>query len=179
LYQQLTPPQGTPPVVYIPGYVYGPYGPYDPSMYFGSSYGNLGSAPPATPPRYAQGYLRLESSPGRAQVFVDGAYVGLIDDFGISGRALVLDEGVHRVELRAPGYGTAGFDVNVAANQTIRYRGELQPVSGGPRAAAFTPAPPAPLKPTYMIPNCYAGDKPPSRTLPKGCELSKMVVRKP
>jgi hypothetical protein len=125
--------------------------------------------------RFAEGALRFESSPGSAQVFVDGVYKGVLDDFGMSGRALQLPVGAHRVELQAPGYATLSFDISISSNQTTRYRGDLQRLSpSGPSVArAVVP------KTTYMIPNCYAGDRPPVRPLRRGCDMSKMVVHKP
>jgi len=178
LYQQLTPPVPTPPVVYpVPGYVYGPFG-YSPFNFGPYSYPAEAPAKPAVIPPIAKGGLRLESSPRSAQVFVDGLYIGLVDDFGLSGRELDLDEGRHRVELRADGYTTLGFDVRITANQTTRYRGDLQKLSAPP--AAVVPAPlPIPPKTMYIIPNCYAGDRPPSRALPRGCDIAKLIVRKP
>jgi hypothetical protein len=183
LYQQLTPP-ATPTVIYpVPGYVYGPFPYYSPygaySMPDGS--GNLfHKVPPEKVPGTfsAKGALRLESSPGSAQVFVDGLYVGVVEDFGLSGRALDLDEGAHRVELRAAGYAVVNVDVRIAARQTTRYRGDLQRLSPAP-AASVPPAPPAVPRTTYVIPNCYAGDRPPSHVLRSGCDIAKMIVRKP
>jgi hypothetical protein len=173
LYQQLTPPMAlpTPHVAY-------PFG-YGPFMYVGSPYMAAGSNAPAQAVtlKIPQGGLRFETSPGLAQVYIDGTYLGLVDDFGMSGRAIDLDEGSHRVELRAAGYATLSFDVNIAANRTTRYRGDLQRLSAPPPPSApAVAAPPMPRKPTYMIPNCYAGDRPPSRALPRGCDIKLMQV---
>lgn len=186
LYQHPTP---VPPIIYAPGYIYGPYSVYSPygpypsfgaSMYTGAGYA-FGSPTPPTPlAMIARGGLRFESSPGSAEVYVDGAYVGAVEDFGQSGRALDLDEGTHRVELRAAGYATLSFDVRIAANQTARYRGDLLKLSPlAALAAAPVAAPPAAPRATYIIPNCYVGDRPPSRALPSGCDLSKMRILKP
>jgi hypothetical protein len=180
LYHQLTPPP-SPPTGVIPSVVYGFYGPYAPWGYMGSGYTNTWPVPVDHPAQFAsipQGTLWFESSPRDAQVYVDGAYVGVISDFGIYGRALVLDQGLHRVDLRAPGYAPVSFDIQIVANQTTRYRGDLQPIGPPVPTPASAPGPPAPRKPTYMIPNCYAGDRPPTRALPRGCDLSKMVVKK-
>jgi hypothetical protein len=182
LYRQLTPPV-TPPAVYAPAVVYGPfssYSPYGPYGPYGYPYASAPQQPaPAIPvPTFARGGLRLDSSPESAQVYVDGFYVGVVEDFGISGRALDLGEGAHRVELRAAGYATLGFDVRIAANETTRYRGDLQKLSASPAVSAPAALPAIP-RTTYLIPNCYAGDRPPSRALPPGCDLAKMIVRKP
>ena len=161
-----TPP---PPPVYNPGFYYGP------SVFVPSGYGPFLPPPMMPIPPPPQGGLRLETSPGSAEVYVDGAYVGLVEDFGISGRALDIIVGRHRVELRAAGYATLAFDVNIAANQITRYRGDLQRLNqDAPQArVALTP------KPTYVIPNCYAGDRPPTSPLPRGCSIAQMRVRQP
>ena len=160
LYRQITPQRFPPPVFGVPGYGYG-YG-YTPGE----------SAPSVVAP-VARGALRLETTPGSAQVYVDGYYVGLADDFGISGRALDLEAGPHRIELRAAGYATLAFSVNIVANQTTRYRGDLQRIA----ASAPPPAAPAAPKTTYVIPNCYAGDRPPVRPLPAGCDIKLLRSR--
>jgi hypothetical protein len=136
----------------------------------------------------AQGGLKFEtSSSGSAQVFVDGNYVGIVDDFGLRGRPLDLTVGPHHVELRATGYVTVTFDVNIAANQVSRYRGDLQPLTApalmpsgpsgtsgpsGPSAANVASAP----QKFYVIPNCYAGNRPPTQPLPRGCAIAQMRV---
>src|SRR5260221_5742038 len=154
LYQHLTPP----PPVMIPTVVYAFV--YGPSMNVGSTYfvGTRMVSTPAVPPalRIAQGGLRFESSPGSAQVYVDGRYVGVIDDFGLSGRALDLDEGVHRVELRGDGYATLSFDVCITANQTIRYRGDLRRPSAGATITTAIPSPKGRTRTPYLSPNSYA-----------------------
>jgi hypothetical protein len=176
LYQQLTPQSAPPIVIYpVPGYVYSPWG-YSPYGY--ANYSVDTPAKPAPIPTMARGRLRLETSPGSAQVCVDGLYIGLVEDFGLSGRAGDLDVGTHHVELRAAGYATLSFDVRIAANETTRYRGDLEKLPASPAVSA-PPAPRAVPRTTYIIPNCYAGDRPPSRSLPPGCDISKLIVRKP
>ena len=154
------------------GFGFGPF-PYVP---FG--YGYMPSVPTTTmpvPQPVPSGALRFETTPGSGQVYVDGYYVGLVDDFGLEGRALELEAGPHRVEVRESGYATLAFEVNIAENQTTRYRGDLQ------RVAAPQPPPPAiPSSPktTYLIANCYAGDRPPTRPLPSGCDIKQLQTRK-
>ena len=88
-----------------------------------------------------------------------------------------LDAGTHQVELRAPGYETLTFGVVIESNRIVRYRGEMQPSATKPVAAAAPPQPAA-VKSFYVIPNCYAGDKPPTGVLPKGCDLKNLQTRK-
>jgi PEGA domain len=181
----VTPPIAVPPIGVPPGivghpivrypYVYGV------PFYWGSSYlSSTDSTPMPAPDQGPEmGGLRFESSPGFAQVYVDGLYVGQVNDFGRAGRALDVEEGIHRVELRAAGYATLSFDVRIAPHQTMRYRGDLESLSQpGPAqpAPAAIPAPAAKASTTYVIPQCYAGDRPPSRPLPPGCDIGRMRV---
>jgi hypothetical protein len=70
--------------------------------------------------------LRVE--PATAQVYVDGFYMGTVDDFNGSAQDANLEAGPHRIEIRAPGYETLTFDVKTEVNRTITYRGTLRPV---------------------------------------------------
>ena len=125
----------------------------------------------------ARGSLVLESVPDGAQVFVDGNYVGLAEEFRSNGQELDVRAGVHTVEVRAPGYETLTFNVMIEPNRRVRYRGTMQTASTKP-VAAIAPSQPAAAKNFYVIPNCYAGDKPPSGTLPKGCDRKNLQTRK-
>ena len=124
-----------------------------------------------------RGGLVLETAPAAAQVFVDGNYVGVAEEFRPDGRAIELSAGAHHVELRAPGYETLNFNVMIGANAIVRYRGDMQVQSTKPAAAAVPAAAPV-AKSFYVIPNCYAGDKPPTGALPKGCDRKKLQTRK-
>ena len=125
----------------------------------------------------ARGGLVLETAPAAAQVFVDGNYVGLAEEFRPDGRAIDLSAGAHHVELRAAGYETLTFNVMIGGNTIVRYRGDMQVQPAKP-AAATAPAAAPIAKNFYVIPNCYAGDKPPTGTLPKGCDRKNLQTRK-
>jgi PEGA domain-containing protein len=70
--------------------------------------------------------LTFNVSPARTEVYVDGVYTGIVQDFSID-RPLMVVPGSHGVELRAPGYRTIVLDVNIVAGQVIPYEGELRP----------------------------------------------------
>jgi hypothetical protein len=72
------------------------------------------------------GELRLDVSPRHAQVFVDGYYAGVVDDFDGAFQALKLESGAYRIEISAPGYETLTFDVRINPGQDIRYQGNLR-----------------------------------------------------
>lgn len=171
-FQQISRRHPGPAVIFHPGlYIPGPY--YVPVA------GLPGFQPSvALPPSVvmARGGLTIETLPDVAQVYVDGFYVGLAQEFGLRGRALDLTAGAHRVELRAPGYETLSFNVLIAPNETLRYRGDMQALSSNP-AVSVVPSQPPTAKNFYVIPNCYAGDKPPTAALPPGCDLKKLRTR--
>jgi len=116
------------------------------------------------------GYLHLQMHPVTAEVYVDGYFMGSVDDFRriIPGRSL--EAGAHRVEVRAPGYETKAFDVLIPPSETVSYRSDLNATPSG-----VTPVlAPAIPKTFYVIPGCYAGDRPPRAKLPRGCDRSKL-----
>jgi hypothetical protein len=85
--------------------------------------GNLRLAidPPAD-----SGNLRLVIDPPAAQVYVDGIFVGTVEDAGSPLAGLRIGRGVHRLELTAPGYETLTVDVSIEPNRTITYRAEMR-----------------------------------------------------
>jgi hypothetical protein len=120
------------------------------------------------------GYLRLQVRPGTARVYVDGYYVGPVDDFNGSGPGRFLEPGPHRVEIRADGFDTITFDVRIVPNETITYRSDLAKGDDTPQAALPAPVRAAP-KTLYVIPRCYAGDTPPrAEQLPAGCDPARV-----
>lgn len=130
----------------------------------------------------ATGRLRFELHPTSVQLFVDGDYVGTLDDVGAE---LELAAGTRRIEIRAPDYRTVVIDARIAPGRTITYRAALEPLS--PAASADvppdpTPEPRAPLpKQTfYFIPGCYLGNVPPHQVrLPPGCDVSRLITHTP
>ena len=83
-------------------------------------------APPAgfdgRPP--ALGGVRLRVEPRSARVFIDGYYVGTVDDFD-GGRGLALESGPQSIEIRADGYESLEIQVRILPDETITYEGEL------------------------------------------------------
>jgi hypothetical protein len=181
-----------PPVVVYPGPIYpGAYYPFGyayPSSYYETSLADaykysMAESYLRRQHETARGGLAIQAAPLSAQVFVDGHYAGLAEAFGPGGGAMTLSAGAHRIELRAPDYETLEFEVLIEPNGLVRYRGDMERIAARPvaAAAATPPRPPAaaaPAKSFYVIPNCYAGDKPPSGALPKGCDLKNLQTRK-
>ena len=105
------------------GYPYPPYGYGDPYGYgYSGGYPYFPAGYVTTAPGFAYGVVRIEGAPPDAQVFADGYYVGVVDDFDGAFQHLNLQAGPHRIEIRAPGLPEIAFDVNVQPGQTITYR---------------------------------------------------------
>jgi hypothetical protein len=79
-------------------------------------------------PQMAHGNLQLEVVPNTAQAYVDGFYVGTVEDVSHLAGGLTVGAGWHRLEFRAPGYVTPAVNVTIEANRTFTYRGELKPI---------------------------------------------------
>lgn len=109
---------------YYGGYPYYGYGYGYPNYGYGSAYpGSLTAAP-----GQVYGRVRIQNAPRDAQVFVDGAYAGIVDDIDGARAGLNLEAGVHRIEIRGREFATETFDVNLQAGQTITYRAHMQPL---------------------------------------------------
>jgi hypothetical protein len=64
--------------------------------------------------------------PRNAKVYVDGYYVGLVDEFDGAFQKLTLNSGRHKVELRAEGFETTEFDVLITPEQTVTFAGDMK-----------------------------------------------------
>ena len=115
---------------YYSPYYYGAFGfsyfYWDPSWYGSGGYGPGYMGPS---PYYGDiGSVRLKVKPRDAQVFVDGYFVGAVDEFDGTFQRLRLPSGPHRIEVRAPGFEPAVFEVYVRPDQTITFERILQPL---------------------------------------------------
>jgi len=75
-----------------------------------------------------QGSLKLKVKPRNAKVYVDGFYVGLVDEFDGARQKLTLNGGRHRVEIRAEGFETAVLEVLVTPERMVTFAGEMKRV---------------------------------------------------
>jgi hypothetical protein len=116
------------------------------------------------------GRLFLDVDPPVAQVVVDGVAAGTVADF--RGVGVLLTAGPRHVELRSPGYESTTFDINIVTNQPAVYRGGLTPLRKVAEAGA--PALRRGSDTVYVIPGCYAGNRPPrAGSLPPGCDIKR------
>lgn len=97
------------PYAYPYGYGYGP-GPYSPWQVSGSDVGGV----------------RLKMKPRDAQVFVDGYYAGIVDDFDGTFQSLRLESGGHKIEVHMPGFQDLELDVHVQPGRTITVGEDLR-----------------------------------------------------
>jgi hypothetical protein len=97
----------------------GYYGYYDPWWNDPYSYGQYYSSP-------WDGGLRLRVKPNQAEVFVDGYFAGVVDEFDNIFQKLRIESGPHRIEIREEGYEPLTFEVRILPDRTVTYRGELK-----------------------------------------------------
>jgi hypothetical protein len=102
---------------YAYGYPYG-YGGY--GGYPGYGYSSIAASRP-------YGAVRIDIPQRDAEVYVDGYFAGIVDDFDGTFQHVNLEVGAHHIELRSPDFETIGFDVNVEPGRTITYRSAMRP----------------------------------------------------
>src|SRR6185436_10938111 len=73
------------------GYPYGAYG-YSYGGYYPAGYGYVGGGS-------AYGSIRIQGAVRNAEVYVDGSYAGIVDDFDGSFQRLDLEAGAHSIEV--------------------------------------------------------------------------------
>ena len=104
------------------------YSGYYPYRNYGGFYGNVWRSGSS---RYFDtvfdiGELRLRVTPRHAQVFIDGYYAGVVDDYDGTFQSLRMESGGYRVQLTAPGYEPLEFNVRIIPGEKITYRGDLR-----------------------------------------------------
>jgi PEGA domain-containing protein len=105
--------------------------PYVDPTYGGDPYAYGASGGSYAQSRYQsheQGNLKLKVKPRAAKVYVDGYYVGVVDEFDGAFQKLPLNAGRHHVKIEAEGYETAEFDANVVPEQTVTFQGQLKKI---------------------------------------------------
>jgi len=135
-------PRGGPTVV-VRGYggypYYGPYWgmyPWYPYGYWGWSYWGYGQ------PYYPVGSVKLQVTPKQTQVFVDGYYVGIVDDFDGTFQSLNLRPGGHELVLYLEGYRTVRQSFYATVGKTFKVSYQMVPLGPG-ETAEPPPEPPA------------------------------------
>ena len=103
------------------GYGYSRYG-YGYPGYYGYSSAYSGGYV-----RSGHARLRIVDVPRGAEVYVDGYYAGIVDDFDGVFQHLELQPGAHQIEIVAPGFAPIVFDMQAIDGRTITYRAQMVP----------------------------------------------------
>ncbi|HSL21748.1 MAG TPA: PEGA domain-containing protein [Vicinamibacterales bacterium] len=127
----------TRPVVYSRVYV-GPHYPYY-GYYWSPWYGGWPwwYGPYWDGPYYRRYYaeptgaLRVQVSPRNTQVYVDGYFVGIADDFDGVFQRLRVPPGGHEIVLHLPGYRNATQTLYLQPGSTYHLKHEMQPLPAG------------------------------------------------
>ena len=141
-----------PRVVVGGGYYYRPYF-YDPFWYdpwYGFADSQYPSGPYGYPPyrtyRVDPGAsLRIEVKPKDAEVYVDGYYAGIVDDFDGTFQRLSVTPGEHDIELYLDGFRTVHQKVYVTPRKTFNLKYAMERLGAGeqpePRPQPIDPPP--------------------------------------
>ena len=165
------------------GVGYGHYGYYSPfynPFYFGVGFGWYSGYPwypwgggwgypyHAYPYYYGPGYyysgwasVRVEMKPREAQVFVDGYYAGLVNDFDGVFQRLDVSPGNHEIAVYLQGYHTYRQQMMFRPGAGYHLKAMLEPLPpGAPPEPQPQPAPGSRTRDPYARPNGYG---PPER----------------
>jgi hypothetical protein len=142
---------------YAPYYAYPWYGAYQYPVYpypYAYSWG---------PPDAS---LRLEVKPKEANVFVDGYYAGIVDDFDGTFQRLNIAPGEHEIELWLEGYKTVHQKIYLQVNNTFKVKYQMEKLAAG-EAQEPKPLPPPPPQDPRMQPQQQPmGRGPSTRRMP-------------
>jgi hypothetical protein len=136
------------------------YGPYPRPYPYYWRYDNTGSA-------------RLDMEPRDAQVYVDGYFVGIVDEFDGRLQRLNVEAGEHEVQVYREGYRTYRQKVLFTRGHTVKITQVLQPLAPG------DPAEPKPVPDPTRAREVYRSDRegpPPSRREQPG-EFGTLSIR--
>jgi len=70
--------------------------------------------------------VKLSVSPNRAAVFVDGVFVGHVDEFDGPGQAMLIAPGKHKIIISLPGYQSFESEVTLAPQQQFQLKTDLR-----------------------------------------------------
>lgn len=121
---------------------------WGPGAWWGGPFGPWGFYDPVWARTAMMSSVRVQVQPVQTQVFVDGYFAGVADDFDGVFQRLRLDPGQHIVELYLPGHQPVRQDMLLTPGDGFRIRHVMQPLPLGmpdyPRPQpTFTPQPPA------------------------------------
>ena len=122
-------------------------------------------------PPYRGAYLAPEASvkldvkPNQAEVYVDGYYAGIVDDFDGAFQRLHVAPGEHEIELYLDGYRPVKQKVYLTADNTFKVKYAMEKLAAGeqagPRPQPLNPPAAQGGPPEQMPPGAYPPGQPP------------------
>jgi len=146
---------------YGSGYGYGQY-PYPP-YYYGPYYDNTGSA-------------RLQVTPRNAQVYIDGYFVGVVDNFDGNLQRLNVEAGEHELQLYLEGYRTFTQKVLFPRSGTLRVTHAMQPLGPG-ESAGLSPKPDESMRAQPYRGTAAEGRQAPAPRAGRPSEFGSLLLR--
>ncbi len=111
------------------------YGPYFYSGFYRPYYWGLPAQYPYPPYGYYRydltGSARLQVTPRNAEVFVDGYFVGVVDDFDGYWQRLHVEAGEHELQFHLEGYRTVRQKVLFRPQGTLKIEFAMEPLAPG------------------------------------------------
>jgi len=80
--------------------------------------------------------VRLEVTPKEAEVYVDGYYAGVVDDFNGTFQRLRVEPGEHEIELYLDGYRQVKQKVYLSPDNTFKIKYTMEKLSAGEQPEA-------------------------------------------
>ena len=137
---------------------------YRPELYVGA-YPSATYVPYRAHPS-SQGYyagsraIRMRVDAKEAQVFVDGYYAGIVDDFDGTFQKLYLQPGEHTIELRLEGHRTFTQRILASPSHTQKLHHRMELLGPGDGALSPSAGPPAAATPVERRPGAERGVRP-------------------
>jgi hypothetical protein len=147
-----------PPVSLVRGYYYHPYFGFYYGPYYGPFYPFPGPHVFHLP--YNGSAVRLRVKPVETEVYVNGYFAGIVDDFDGVFQRLYLPSGGHQIELRLDGYCNQLQKVYVPPGDTLEITHRMEPLGEGETAGP--PSPPQPLDREWTSVAPAEDERPPS-----------------
>jgi hypothetical protein len=69
--------------------------------------------------------VKIDVTPERAAVFLDGAFAGSVSDFKGVGKGMLIAPGKHKIKIALAGYRTFETDIDLLANQKMTVKTDL------------------------------------------------------
>lgn len=127
---------------FYPGFYAGFYHPFYYSPYHWGYYGHYPYAPYGWRYYDDTGAARIQVAPRNAEVFIDGYFVGTVDDFDGVFQRLHVPAGEHDLAIYLQGYKTIREKVLFRRGATLKVSSEMQPLAPGePNEPRPTPDP--------------------------------------